>query len=697
MSHRRNKLLLALAVGSLGSPFVAGDIDSTAAVELPEVFVTGALWQSELLDTTASVTVLENERFLNDGSQHFEDLIGAIPNLTWTGGTSRPRYLQIRGIGENSQFEGETPDASVRFVVDDLDFTGLGTIGSLFDVSQVETLRGPQAGSFGLNAAGGVIKLVTADPTPYHSGIVETSVGEDDLVSGGVAMGGPLAGEKLTYRLSVHQLSQDGWRDNQTVGRDDTNERDEFTTRLKLRWLASDAWTWDGTLFYADVDNGYDEWSLDNTGFTVFSDEPGRDEQESVAGSLRGTWQAARDATFTTITSVSASDSYYSYDSDWSTLNSVDPRSYDAVMEIAREREAISQEFRYDSAASELVDRWTLGAYVGLLDETSDIDYRDMWSSPEWPVLADSNYESENFALFGQVEQSLSEDTRVILGLRGEYYAIEAASEGLYYGSPLPSGRGKESGTVFGGNLTLENDLADNHLLFATLARGYKAGGANIAAFLEEGDPLTYGDETLWNYEIGLRSRWRDGALTSTLTAFYLDRSDAQLRDSAGAGGFFRYFTSNQGDAEHLGLEAETKWYLNENWSLNAGIGLLDTELDSTGRELSNSPSHTYSAGLSYSGRDGIFGNVALSGRDSYFESNSSGNNEKRDAYSLVNATVGYRHNAWTFSLWARNLLDEQYVKRLFYFGNAQPDWTPTRYENPANPRQIGATVRYAF
>ena len=58
---------------------------------------------------------------------------------------------------------------------------------------------------------------------------------------------------------------------------------------------------------------------------------------------------------------------------------------------------------------------------------------------------------------------------------------------------------------------------------------------------------MTYGDETLWHYELGLRSNWLEGKLTSTVTAFYLDRSDAQLRDSAGAGGFFRYFTSNQG------------------------------------------------------------------------------------------------------------------------------------------------------
>lgn len=697
MYQRRNKILLALTAASFSTTAWAQGASQAELVELPGIVVTGSLWQSELLDTTASVTVLDAKRFSGDGSQHFEDLISSIPNVTWTGGTSRPRYIQIRGIGENSQFEGETPDSSVRFVIDDLDFTGVGTIGSLFDMQQVEVLRGPQAGSFGLNAAGGVIKLVSAAPTAYRSGLVETSIGEDNLFSGGIAYGDSLIGEELTFRIAVHQLSQDGWRDNETLGRSDTNERDELSARLKLRWIASEDWSWDGTLFYADANNGYDEWSLDNTGFEVFSDEPGRDEQESFATSLRGTWEQSEDTTFTTITSLSSTDSYYSYDSDWTTLNSIDPRSYDAFMEIAREREALSQEFRLDSVAGDIFDRWTLGSYFGLLEETSAIDYRDMWSSVDWPVLADSSYESENVALFGQVEKSLSEKSRLTLGLRTEYYSIEAESDGLYYGAPLPSGRGKESGTVFGGNLTFENDLAENHLFFATLARGYKAGGANVAAFLEEGDPLTYGDETLWNYEIGLRSNWFDGMLTSSVTVFYLDRSDAQLRDSAGAGGFFRYFTSNQGDAEHFGLEAETRWYVSENWTVNAGIGLLDTKHSLTGRELSNAPSYTYNTGLSYTGNNGVFGSLELVGRDEYYESNSAGNDQQRDAYSLVNASIGYEYENWTFSLWAKNLLDEEYAKRLFYFGNAQPDWIPTRYENPADPRQIGVTARYTF
>jgi len=182
--------ICALALLSLST---AASADEAQPVrELPTTVVTGELWESELHNTTASVTVLGEDALEDNGAQHFEDVINAIPNLTWSGGTSRPRYIQIRGIGENSQFEGETPDSSVRFLIDDLDLTGLGTVANLFDVRQVEVLRGPQAGAFGANAAGGVVRIVTNEPTPYWTGQAEATVGNDELRAGGVASAWPV-------------------------------------------------------------------------------------------------------------------------------------------------------------------------------------------------------------------------------------------------------------------------------------------------------------------------------------------------------------------------------------------------------------------------------------------------------------------------------------------------------------------------
>ena len=689
-----------------------GDMTATTAadpvIELPPLVVTGELWDTLLARTSASVSVLDETTLQNSSALHFGDVLGDIPNLTWTGGTSRPRYFQIRGIGENSQFEGETPDSTVRFLIDDLDFTGLGGVAGLFDVEQVEVLRGPQAGAFGANAAGGMVKLKTADPTPFWTGRAEGTVGTDNLVGGAFAIGGPVLEndpETLQFRIAAQRETSNGFRDNRYLGRDDTNERDETMARLKLRWNSSPDWQWDGTLFYANSDNGYDEFSLDNSGFDTFSDEPGRDEQKSVAGSLRGQWSGDL-VTFTTITTWTSSDSLYSYDSDWgagytSAFGTIFESGYFGCSETEREREVGSIELRIDSKEQTggfgLIDRWTVGLYFATLDEETNSLYRDESDT----AAVTSDYETGTLAAFMQVAHYFSERARVILGLRYERHEVDFVSnltDPYVFEPDVPAGisSASENDDLFGGKLTFEQDINDSQMIFTSVTHGYKAGGAN-GSFRVAGQPLTYEDESLWNYEIGLRSDWLDGRINSQVTVFYLDREDAQLRDADGAGGFFRYFTSNQGDATHYGAEAEATWFFKTDWSVNARLGLLQAELDDGSRDLANAPTYTYGASLSYRPASGLFGTVGLAGSDAYYESNSADNSEQRNAFTVVNASIGYRHDNWTITLWARNLLDEEYEKRVFYFDNFDSGGEKKRYEDPADPRQFGLTARRRF
>ncbi|CAA6693209.1 MULTISPECIES: TonB-dependent receptor [unclassified Lentimonas] len=656
-----------------------------ASEQLATTVVTGSLWESDLQQTTASVSVIDSEQIASSGAQHFGDIINSLPNVTWTAGSSRPQYIQIRGIGENSQFEGETPDSSVRFMVDDLDFTGLGSVGNLFDVQQVEVLRGPQAGAFGVNAAGGVIKIVTNEPTPYWTGQVEGTVGEDSLVAGGVAVGGPVIEsdpEKLTFRLSAYQLNQDGFRHNKYLGKDDTNERDEFNTRLKLRWLANEDWQWDATAFYADTDNGYDEWSLDNTEFDTYSDQPGRDEQESFATSLRGTWTGLSSVDVTTITSYTDTDATNSYDGDWGS-----PGFYTDFLKLDRDRDVFSQEFRFDSSEQQdalgWIDRWTVGLYYNNLDESTK-------SIVESGATWDVDYDSESYATFGQIAHDFSEKTRLILGLRMEYYDVDVKADGDFYGSAF-NDKDDVSDTLFGGKITLEHDLTKEHMLFTSIARGYKAGGASSPNYTASTD-LTYDDETLWNYEAGVRSKWFDGKVVTQATAFYLYREDPQYRDSVGSGSWYAYTTVNGDSAEHYGLEAEATWFISKNWTANAGLGLLEAEDEDSSRDLANAPHYTFNARIDYVADNGFFANLEVVGSDEYYESNN--HNEQRSSFAQFNGAVGYRYNNWTLTVWGRNLFDESYEKRVFYFDNGNGD---TRYEDPADPQQFGVTANYRW
>ncbi|MGJ8649937.1 MAG: TonB-dependent receptor [Opitutaceae bacterium] len=689
-------LAAAALIGSLHAE------ENTEIAALPQLeattIVTGSLWESELQQTTASVSVISEEALKTSGSQHFGDIINSIPNLTWSGGSSRPRYIQIRGIGENSQFEGETPDSSVRFLVDDLDFTGIGTVGNLFDVQQVEVLRGPQAGAFGVNAAGGVIKTVSNAPTSYWTGQVEGTVGTDSLLGGGIAVGGPILEndpEKLTFRFSAYQLEQDGFRDNKYLNRDDTNERDEFNARLKVRWIANEDWQWDATLFYANADNGYDEWSLENSEFDIFSDEPGRDEQESHAGSLRGTWTGLDDVTVSTISSYTDTNSTNSFDGDWANL--VDyPDTYVGTAINDRERARWSQEIRFDSVDREdalgFIDRWTAGFYFEDFEESTDYDF--IYNG--FPDPFTTQLETQTISFYGQGTHLFSDQTRLTLGLRAENYKLDTAVD--FTEASLGDNPDFDD-WLFGGKLTLEHDLCDSTTLFASITKGYKAGGANIFPGLDAGEPTSYDTEKLWNYEIGVSTESFEGSVISQLTVFYMDREDTQLRSSAGQGLLFNYGTENAGDAEHYGAELESTWYINNNWSITAGLGLLTTELDSTGDELSSSPSYTYNARIDYVADNGFFANFEVTGSDEFFESNNPDNRDQRirSEYIVYNAAIGYRYENWTLTIWGRNIFDEEYEKRVFFFGNEAPDWTPTRYENPADPKQFGATLNYAW
>jgi len=112
----------------------------TPANAIESITVTASLREATQLATAGSVTVLDQALLQEVGQQHLESVLQLVPNLNWAGGTSRPRYFQIRGIGERSQYEG-APNPSVGFLVDDIDFSGMGGIATLYDTRQVEVLR----------------------------------------------------------------------------------------------------------------------------------------------------------------------------------------------------------------------------------------------------------------------------------------------------------------------------------------------------------------------------------------------------------------------------------------------------------------------------------------------------------------------------------------------------------------------------
>ena len=668
-----------------------------SAEELPEdideIVVTADFRQRGLDEFPASATVLDSDAVKQLAVQHFEELVNVVPNLNWSGDGHRARYFQIRGVGELEQYQG-APNPSVGFLIDDMDFSGIGTVATLFDMESVEVLRGPQGSRYGANALAGLIYMRSAAPSAERNGRLQIVTAGDDALSGGIAFGGALTNdERALYRLSAHHHRSDGFRRNPYLDRDDTNGRDETTVRARFALQPSDVLRSDIALVYSRIQDGYDAWALDN-GYTVLSDNPGQDAQESIGASLRLEWTGMEFADLTSITAVADSNIAFSFDADWGNGDSWAPVTYDYTSVSDRDRRTISQEIRLASNDDTAATDWLLGIYAMQLDDgllTVDTgEYYD--PGYDWADALDSrfgsDYEATNLALFGQLDTQVSGSTRLGFGLRAERRTTTYADTAGLAASP--------SETMWGGELSLGHDLTDDVNAYVTLAKGYKAGGFNLGQLPDE--LREFGAEDLWNLEAGIKASLLDKRLSLNAAVFASRRDDQQARMSVqtdpGDPTTFRFLTINT-DGDMLGFESELRWLANESWELYASLGLLDATFEDTGRGQAHAPRHTFAAGGRYSHANGVYVSLDVAAKDDFYFDVS--HDQKSWSYELVNVRLGYEGEAWSAQLWARNLFDENYAVRGFYFGNEPPDFPDTLYTRLGDPRQVGLTLERRF
>ena len=282
----------------------------------------------------------------------------------------------------------------------------------------------------------GLAWLSTRQPGDEFGGRVRVTAGEDDARSAGVAVGGPL-GAGIGWRFSAHRHESNGFRDNPWLGRDDTNGRDETTLRGRFHIEPSDQWDIELALLYADVANGYDAFALDNS-YTMLSDDPGRDAQESFGTSIRVESAALAGATFTSITAYADSDIEFGFDADWGNEVSWAPYTYDYVSSSVRQRTTLTQEFRLASTEAGRLGTadWLFGLYAQRLDESLTSINRGEYFDPIFDFSAtlddrlDSDYEATNLALFGQLDVPLAPVTTLGVGLRVERRTTDYADTG---------------------------------------------------------------------------------------------------------------------------------------------------------------------------------------------------------------------------------------------------------------------------
>ncbi len=713
---------VALAVSTALSSCYAFAADSSpdgVNDEMEVIVVTSDFRGMALEKMPSSVTIIDQQQIEDEGAQHFGDILNSIANFNWSGGSSRPKYFQIRGVGEQEEYQG-APNSSVGYIIDDIDMSGLGMVSSMYDLQQVEVLRGPQGTRYGANALAGLIYLKSNDPTDVFEHGAEVSVGDDALTTFSGFSSGPLTDSgKLLYRVSLQQHNQNGYQDNLYLGRDDTNARDEFTGRAKLRWYATDDLEVDLTFLHANYNNGYDVWTLDNNGSDTSTDAPGVDLQRTSGGSLKFTYTGADKFELVSLSSYANSQTHHNYDGDWSNPDYWDGLvcygetcQYDYTWDKKGERSTVSQEFRLSSTESGRIfagsTDWLVGVYGMNLDENNEVmSFYNGWADEH----VTSDFNARNYAVFGQIDSDLGNGYSFSTGLRVEKREAQYDEDRLVDGEIKKTSFNPDE-TMWGGHIALSKTVNDTQETYFRIARGYKAGGFNMALPDQLADKTEYDSEILYNYEIGLKSIWLDGDANTNFSIFYMDRQDQQVaasqQDVEDSQRFYLY-TENAGSSHNYGAELDGNWYATDNLKLYASFGWLETAygdyayqdkyggtVDLSGRELAHSPKFTYSAGATYRTDSGWFANLTGSGKSDFYYSDS--NESTSEAYTIFNARVGYETEVWSAYLWGRNLFDEQYGTRGFYFGNEpDQDWADKQYIRYGDPRQLGMTFSLKF
>jgi outer membrane receptor protein involved in Fe transport len=666
---------------------------------LEEIIITASLRATPLRELPQSVTVLDGATLHAAGVQHFEDVLGLVPALSWASGSSRPRYFQLRGIGEVEQYQG-APNPSVGLLIDDIDFSGVGMPATLFDLDRIEVLRGPSSTVYGANALAGLISMHSRDPGTAFDLRTEATAGDYGTTALGLAVGDGRTDGTAGWRVAAQRYRSDGFRRNVYLGRNDTNGYDETTLRGKAVLEPFPQLHAALTLLYADLDNGYDAWSVDNSRITR-SNQPGRDAQRSSGAALRlAFWTGV--GQLLSVSSAAVSHSNYSFDGDWGNDGFWGVNApYDYFEQHRRARRTLAQDLRFIGDDAHLLFgrlRPVLGAYLLRLRENDA--QLDVWSDQYYgngQSLLNSDYAATNAAVYGSFELRVARRGTLSLGVRAEQRTAHYADSS---DAVFPGARDH----LFGGNLSWAWRTDGAREYYATLARGYKAGGFNIGAAIDPAQ-RQFRAETLWNLEAGVRTRIPGPDLDLQTAIYAMRRSDMQVYSSRQLLPdnplTYVFFTGNAAHGDNVGLESELRWRPARRWAYSATAALLNSRylgyrsdgLDLRGRAQAFAPAWQFSFGASYEHPAGWFARADLQAQDGFYFSAS--HNQRAQQRELVNLRVGWRHDGWTASLWARNLFDAHYAVQGFYFGDEPPDFPVKLYLQNGNPRQLGITVTW--
>ena len=645
-------------------------------VRLDPLVVEGQLLTRTVQDAQTSAVVIRGERLEQRSDPDLFTVIERTPGVTAAAGNSD---IAIRGIPAFGFAAGRGNGRTVSTTVDGAPVSNTSAVNSriphsTWDLEQIEILRGPQSTQTGRNALAGSVNIRSKDPTFEYEAKARGEIANFNSQGGAFAVNVPVIEDILAVRLSGDYERTDGFIENSTIGVDDAGDRENTTLRAAVRLQPTEEFT--ATLKYFHIDSKLGEVNVDESLFSdrrvVTTDVQAFNDSKVDSVTLEMSYDLTDNFALTSSTNYFEGDKESLEDSDFTST----PGS--STFRI-REGENFQQELKlsYDGTRA----RGVLGLLYADIEESS-------FTRNEAPGLVSvltNSTDTQNAAVFGEVEVDVLSDLRLIAGLRYDREKTSTNADAF------------EAETTFDAFLPkagIVYDVTDDLSVGFTAQRGYRAGGV-VSNFA--GQPNAFEPEFTWNYEASVRSQWLNRRVTANANIFYTSWNDQQVLQIIPAGPplFIDVEVTNAGKSRLFGGEFELTALATENLEVFASGAVVRTEFqeflalgqDFSGNEFNYAPRFTAAAGATYWFDNGIF--ISADGSFTGDSFDDTANTTRNDSRFLVNARIGYEAENFEVFTFARNLFDRDYAVRRSASGNGQLE--------PGEPFTIGLVGAVRF
>jgi len=694
-------LACALALAFVGASAAAHAQHDRDAQTLDAIVVTSQGRREELQKAAAPIAVFSDIQIQNAGIENTADFVRLVPNMNFdTSFTIGNSFVAMRGIQQLNN-----ADAPVTIVVDGVPQNNQKEFKmDLFDIEQIEVLRGPQGGLYGRNAVAGAVVINTKAPSNTPEGFAQIGIGGHGLKKISASSSGPVLEDRLFYRLSVAGNEFDGDIKNTYVGKAvDWYKGHDVRGQLKwrpgarqqLEWRANSALIRGSATPGAIMPTG--DLNTSNLWSPPISDIFGHSARRIDASSLQ--YRVDGDAlVVTAITGYTHIAEHYYGDLDY--CNPVAcPGGLFGLGSQADQMQRLnvsqlSQEIRLSAPESAAI-QWTTGAY--LLNTRRKLNTLAYFVDVDPMALIIESLESNRnraWAVFGQALFPIGAGNRLELSIRLDHDRRRQTD--------LATGNLREkSQHAWQPKLTWSHDVTDAQMWYVTAGRGFRSGGFNGIGGIE------FKPELLTSYEMGYKSSWLDNRLTFNSALFYQYDKDYQFfyidLDAGGS-----QVIANLKRVEIMGLESELNWRVQPGWEVFASLGLLHSKIKQTGplstdlaiRDGLRAPrTEPYNAVL------GTQWNFPLGEYRAMLRVDVSRNGErtweadnvyKMDPVTLVNTRFTFFSNSrWNLTAWASNLFNHHYYAD--FTSNSFFDIGGYDVGVPAPGRRYGLDLRYDF